>query len=219
MAMLAGCRHQASDPATPSETLIERNELQNGDLLLYALPLDYSLRNGDDTSVSEIPDMREANYIHIAMVEREGESLWVIDATLKHNVGRHPLDTALATFTLKNGKLPLIEVYRLKDTSMAAVFIKNAKKFLGRKFDLDFDVEADEMYCSELTRNSYVTPEGDTLFGLCEIDFNTESGESPIYWDELFDLLKIDSPQGDKGILPSDIAESDKVRRIGILKP
>lgn len=215
-----GCQRKVNEPEKPvaEERLIGCEELQTGDLLIFELPLDFTLgrgADGKDTAVSPIEAGDEVNHIHVAIVEREGEHLWVIDATLKYNVDRHPLDTALAMFTLKNGKLPRIEVYRLKDNSNAELYVKNAKKYLGRSYDIDFDNEARELYCSELIQRSYVDSGGDTVFDLCEIDFRTDEGEIPTYWRQLFELVGGTVPQGGKGLLPEDITESEEVELVG----
>ena len=90
--------------------------VQSGDLLFVGIPVDYSLEASsmDNAIVSATGDSNQINYIHVAILEVEDGQTWVIDATVKHGVDRHPLDTFLADFTLKDGSLPLLDVRRVK---------------------------------------------------------------------------------------------------------
>ena len=62
------------------------HEVRNGDLIFVGLPVNYG--SGSD-SMSEaigaatIGD-NELNIIHVAILEVQDDSLWVIDATIKH---------------------------------------------------------------------------------------------------------------------------------------
>ena len=220
MAMLAGCRPQASEPAAPPETLIEREELQSGDLLLFALPLDYRLKGSTqskDTTVTPIHKGDEVNYFHIAIVERRGESLYTIDASIKYDVDCHPMDTTLAAFTIKNGRVPRVEVFRLKDPSDAELFVEQAKRFMGRRYDTHLESCPDEIYCSELISYSFVTREGDTLFPLRPMDWTSSDGTMTPYWTEIFRRIGMVPPNGLPGITPRDVAQSGKVEQVGVL--
>lgn len=186
-------------------------EVQNGDLLLVALPLDYDFDSTHAvTNISR--DTGEALYVHIAIIERAGDSLHIIDATIAHGVDRHPLDTLLKTFTLKDGSHPRLDLYRLNDTTGAASFIAKAKAQVGRKYNMTFSLSDSGRYCSQLVHNSYVG--ADTLFPLCGMDFRCSSGEVPTYWSGLFRLIQLDLPQGRIGILPQDIAQSPRVHLV-----
>lgn len=220
--VMAGCRcnknqEQVADSLNTTEQTIDWTDVQTGDLLLFELPLDYTL-NLEDTSVSPILPGDEVSHIHIAMMEKADDGLYVIDATLKFNVDRHPLDSALAMFTLKNGKLPRMEVYRLKDNSDVARYIANAKPFMGRPYDLKFTTATDQLYCSELVYNCYVSGNGDTLFALNAMDWRANDGSTPEYWKGLFGWIGIEVPQGVIGITPRDITESELVEKVGVIK-
>ena len=114
------------------ENSIGRDEIRNADLLFVGIPADYSL---DTTSMSSaIADATgkegKLNIIHVAILERQADSVFIIDATLKRGVARYPLDTFLVDFTLKDGSLPSLKVARLPKEGTRADdcsrFISNA---------------------------------------------------------------------------------------------
>ena len=113
----------------------ERDAVRSGDLVFVSIPEDYDL-NADSMSgaiASSTSDGAAQMKIHVAILEVQGDSTWIIDATIKHGVDRHPLDTFLADFTLRDGSLPLFEVMRTDaDAEQAAQFVENAKAYLGQ---------------------------------------------------------------------------------------
>ncbi len=178
------------------QTLGPAEPIQTGDLLFISLPDDYDL---DDPTY--YPTSAGQNIIHVAMLEVEGQqvnestsqqvdrstgqqAIYVIDATLKYGVDRHPLDTLLRQYTLRGGRLPRMEIKRVaspkgKDfkspllqegTGEAAINL--AKQHLGVAYDLEFRPGGD-LYCSELVHFCYLDAGGKPLFPLVDIDLRT----------------------------------------------
>ena len=182
----------------------EQNQLRTGDLIFVGIPVDYSL---DSASMAgAISDATgndgELNIIHVAVAEVQGDSCWVIDATIKHGVDRHPLDTFIRDFTLKDGSLPTFIIKRLKDPAGAEKFVENAKSHLGEPYDAAFLPDNGALYCSELVRDSYVAEDGSHLFAQAPMNFKDADGQMPLYWQQLFDLLGMPVPQGVEGTNP-----------------
>ncbi|MBQ4230325.1 MAG: hypothetical protein II671_02125, partial [Salinivirgaceae bacterium] len=125
---LVGCNRN-TEKAEPAE--VQTEQLQTGDLVFVALPLDYMTDTTDMSSaiVSATGDSNGINYIHVAIAEVANDSIWIIDATLAHGVDRHPLDTFFCDFTLDDGSLPQMDIMRLSDNSNAAKYVENAKQF------------------------------------------------------------------------------------------
>lgn len=182
-------------------------QIQTGDLLFISLPSDYNL---EDTTY--IPTSTAKNYIHIAILEREEDSIFVIDATLKYGVHRHPLQSEFDVFTLRDGSLPEMEVMRLKDNTLAGQFVENAKQYVGATYDVDFYTDNDAYYCSELVSLAYST-DSTTLFPMTQLNFCLPDGSLPIYWTQLCKLIGKDIPEGE-GIMPSDIIKSDLLEKV-----
>ena len=196
--------------------------IQNGDLLFVGIPLDYHLSDSvgmDNAIISATGRDGEINYIHVAILELdENDSLWVIDATVKHGVDRHPFGVFLSDFTLKDGTYPVMDVMRLKDNADAAAYIENAKTFVGRGYDMYFNPDNDEQYCSELVRNSYITGDGSYWFSSAPMNFKSEDGIFPPYWVELFECLGEPIPQDVVGTNPADMSKSDCLEKVGEMK-
>lgn len=182
---------------------------RTGDLVFVSIPADYDL-NADSMSsaiASSTSGGAELMKIHVAILEVQGDSTWIIDATIKHGVDRHPLDTFLADFTLRDGSLPEFEVMRVDvGAAEASQFVQNAKRFLGQSYDVHFLPDNGALYCSELVYDSYVTASGEHLFSQVPMNWKDESGEIPLYWQELFGLLGEPVPQGVPGTNPQEMA-------------
>ena len=118
------------------EPAVTEPRIETGDLLFVGIPVNY----GDDDMAQAIADATSSgdtvNFIHTAILEvDENDAVWVIDATLARGVDRHPLDTLFADFTLHRGGTATFEVMRLKDNGNAAVYVGQAKEFLGEPYD------------------------------------------------------------------------------------
>ena len=158
----------------------------------------------------------EMNIIHVAILEVQNDSLWIIDATIKHNVDRHPLDTFLRDFTMKDGSYPQFEVKRLKGCSSrdAARYVENAKQFIGEPYDVAFLPDNGAKYCSELVRDSYLCKDGTHIFGESPMNFLDSDGQMPAYWTKLFGSLGMPVPQGVRGTNPQAMSKEDVLETV-----
>lgn len=187
----------------------EQSSLRSGDLVFVGIPMDYSLEEGSMSEAisAATSDSTELDLIHMAILEVSEDSTWIIDATIKHGVDRHPLDTFLRDFTLKDGSLPVFKIMRPKvSEAEARQFVDNAKKYLGQPYDVSFLPDNGAMYCSELVYNSYVSEDGTHLFSEAPMNFLDSEGNMPLYWTQLFALLGQDVPQGVPGTNPQKMA-------------
>ena len=192
--------------------------LQTGDLIFVGIPADYTL---DDTSMdAAITDATGSpdslNLIHVAIAEVEDGQTWIIDATIKYGVDRHPLDTFLTQFTLKDGSLPVFEVMRLKDDRVAATAVGRAKTFVGTPYDIAFLPENGALYCTELVQVSYLAPDGARLFPSEPMNFKNAEGEFPVYWQQLFDRIGQPIPQDIPGTNPQSMACNPQLKPVAV---
>ena len=157
----------------------------------------------DEAIASSTGEAEGLNLIHVAIAEVEGDSTWIIDATVRHGVDRHPLDTFLTDFTLKDDK-------------EASAYVENAKKFIGQPYDVHFLPENDSMYCSELVRDSYIGKDGSYVFESAPMNFKDADGEFPLYWRQLFALIGSPIPQGIEGTNPSEMSKSTALRDVKV---
>ena len=195
--------------------------IKTGDLLFIGIPGDYSLDESEmDGAISaatgkdNATGAKDLNLIHVAILEVGKDTTWIIDATIKHGVDRHPIDTMFKEFTLKDGSQPTYIVKRLKDSKKAAQYVENAKQFLGLPYDVAFLPDNGALYCSELVRESYRTPQGGYIFDEKPMNFKNSEGEFPVYWQQLFALIGQEIPQDIPGTNPQDMSEAPVLKTI-----
>lgn len=194
--------------------------IRTGDLVFVGIPQDYSLDpDSMSSAISDATGSGSINLIHVAILEVGKDTTWIIDATIKHGVDRHPLDTFLKDFTLKDGSMPVFIVKRLKDSRMAEQFVENAKRYLGRPYDVWFSPDNEAMYCSELVRDSYRTPDGGYLFDTKPMNFKNAEGEFPLYWQQLFALIGQSIPQDEPGTNPQDMSQASVLITVPVCLP
>ena len=191
--------------------------LRNGDLIFVGIPLSYNLEaDSMDSAISASTGKEGAlNLIHVAIAEVKADSVWIIDATIKHGVDRHPLDTFLTDFTLKDGSLPEFIIKRVEGVDADAA-VERAKTFCGRAYDKWFLPDNEELYCSELVQLSYLDADGKEVFDSEPMNFLAPDGTMPIYWEQLFAILGMDVPQGLPGTNPQRMSESKNLTSIPV---
>lgn len=193
---------------TPA-TVVETPHVETGDLLFVGIPVDY----GDDSMAQAIADATSSgdttNFIHTAILEVDEQgAIWVIDATIRRGVDRHPLDTLLSDFTLHRGGRATFEVMRLRDNQHAATYVEQAKEFLDEDYDEYFMTFNGRHYCTELISDAYVDADGHQWFVPVPMNFKNKEGEYPSYWVRLFEKLGEPIPQGELGTNPQDMHAS-----------
>lgn len=176
--------------------------LRTGDLVFVGLPLDYEVEGDMSSAIAASTGQDgELNLIHVAIAEVDGDDVWIIDATLRHGVDRHPLDTFLTDFTLKDGSLPEMVVRRVSGVDAAAA-VERAKTFCGQPYDLHFLPDNGAMYCSELVQESFLDASGKPVFESEPMNWQSSDGTIPAYWEWLFGQLGMEVPQGVPGTNP-----------------
>lgn len=218
--MMLSCRPSTGEKI--HELIINDSlSIQNGDLLFVGLPLDYHIvdtASMDEAISAATGQENEVNFIHVAILEvDENDSLWIIDATIKHGVDRHPFSVFVSDFTLNDGSSPEMVVMRLQDNANVNKYVENAKTYCGREYDMHFLPDNEEQYCSELVRNSYTTSTGAYIFSESPMNFKSADGTFPPYWVELFDLLGEPIPQGVMGTNPNEMSQEQCLKRVGQL--
>lgn len=190
-------------------------------MIFVGIPIDYSLSDSsaiEQAIVDATGDADSVNYIHVAIVEVDADTIFVIDATIKRGVARYPIDSFFVDFRLKDRTFPRFDVMRLKDNAEVSAYVQHAKDYVGRKYDMCFLPDNDEQYCSELVRNAYVTSDSIHLFAEAPMNFKNANGEYPVYWTELFGILGMPIPQDVMGTNPNDMSRDAGLRYVTSLK-
>lgn len=183
--------------------------LRNGDLVFVGLPADYDAdAESMNTAISSATGEEGwMNLIHVAIAEVKADSIWIIDATIKHGVDRHPLDTFLKDFTLKDGSYPEFIVKRVKGIDADGA-VERAKSLCGRQYDMRFLPDNEDFYCSELVQACYLDAQGKPVFQSEPMNWLAPDGSMPPYWEHLFGILGMDVPQGVLGTNPQKMSQA-----------
>ena len=195
------------------------DRLRTGDLIFVGIPLDDAVEapaDSMDTAIAASTGVAGGlNLIHVAIAEVKADSVWIIDATLRHGVDRHPLDTFLTDFTLKDGSLPVFIVKRAEGVDPEAA-VGKAKTFCGQPYDLYFLPDNGAMYCSELVRESFLDAAGRPVFDNEPMNFRAADGSMPPYWEWLFGRLGTPVPQGLPGTNPQGMSASPVLKEVPV---
>lgn len=196
----------------------EPETLRTGDLVFVGIPAADTVDEGTmDGAISAATGSRDSlNFIHVAIVEKDSVGTWIIDATLRRGVDRHPLDTFLRDFTPGDGSAPVFKVMRLRERSRAEAAVQKAKAVLGLPYDLSFLPDNGAFYCSELVQACYLDGDGQPLFSSAPMNFRNAEGDFPLYWQQLFARLGQEIPQGVPGTNPQAMAASPALREVSI---
>lgn len=197
--------------------LVLSQPIQKGDLLFVGLPFDYASDDDMSGAISKATgNKEEINYIHVAILDVDNDGkIWIIDATIKHGVDRHPLDTFLADFTLHDGSLPQLDIMRLKNNKNVANYVEKSLQYIGKQYDVYFLPDNDLYYCSELVRDSYVRSNGKYIFSANPMNFKSEDGTYPAYWVKLFEKIGQEIPQGVNGTNPNAMSKEKCLKKVG----
>jgi hypothetical protein len=200
----------------------QKTSLHNGDLVFVGLPMDYWADSTSmDAAISAATGKKDAlNLIHVAIAEVKADSVWIIDATIKRGVDRHPLDTFLRDFTLHDGSYPAIIVKRVHNSFLHRInvdkAVEKAKSFCGRNYDSRFLPDNEDLYCSELVQDSYMDHDGFPLFQSAPMNWLAPDGSMPPYWTKLFAMLGMEVPQGVLGTNPQQMSEAEFLETVDV---
>lgn len=169
--------------------LLPAQQLLPGDLLFYV----------DMDGMGAAVSATTGQYTHVALVERVGDTVWIIDATQRYGVSRRP----------ENITRPYPDVYRLTIPFDTAEVIARAHALLGLPYDNAFLPDNNAYYCSELIQTVF-----DTLFPSQPMNWRDADGNIPEYWIKHFEKLGIPVPEGVPGTNPTDLSQSLILRKL-----
>ncbi len=197
-----------------------RDRLRSGDLVFVGIPADYRVDDSMDAAIAASTGAATGlNLIHVAIAEVQADSVWIIDATLRRGVDRHPLADFLSDFTLRDGSLPTFVVKRLHKPFPVEESLARARALCGVPYDTLFLAGNEARYCSELVRDCYLDAEGRHLFEEQPMNWLDADGNMPPYWTWLFGQMGMEVPQGQPGTNPQDMARSPLLREVKVSIP
>ncbi|MCO5259702.1 MAG: hypothetical protein M9916_06120 [Crocinitomicaceae bacterium] len=184
--------------------------LKNGDLLLVS---------ANDAGLSKAIDAvtqtdKKTHYSHIALLEKDKKTYYVLHAGTKNGSERIPLQTFV---TIEHQDNQSIAVYRLKNQYQKTIpnAIITAKTWLGKPYNYSYVLSNEKLYCSDFVQRSFAK---DSIFELNPMTFkNPSTGETDPTWIEFYKKQDREVPEGQLGCNPNGLAASPKVKMIGII--
>lgn len=196
----------------------DAGRLQSGDLVFVASA---SSDGMDGAIASATADGAALSFVHVAIVDVDDDgAIWIVEATPKKGVVRHPLESFIGDNTEEDGSMPTMVVMRLdaevfEDAGVSADdCVARAVGFEGRSYDFSFLPDNDAFYCSELVYESFVGKDGAHLFEAAPMNFLAEDGSCPEYWTDLFGSMGMDVPQGIAGTNPQDMSADRRLTKV-----
>ena len=180
-----------------SATSAQWDRLQSGDLIFVR----------DTSGMGQAVQQTTGQYTHVALVERCGDSLFIIDATPTLGVSRRHLSPL--TFHISP-----CDVYRLTIPFDTAAVMARAHSFLGQQYDDAFMHDNGALYCSELIYECYLDSNGNHLFEAVPMNWRAPDGTVPQYWVDHFRRLNVPIPEGLPGTNPTAISRSPLLRKL-----
>jgi len=170
--------------------------LQSGDLLFIR----------DASGMGSAVQQTTGLYTHVALVERCGDSLYIIDAMPMLGVTRRPITTFKPLYSN-------IEAYRMSAPFDTAAVMARAHNFLGQPYDRAFTHDNGALYCSELIYECYLDSLGNHLFETIPMNWRAPDGTIPTYWIEHFKSLNAPIPEGLPGTNPTGLSKSPLLKK------
>ena len=181
---------------------------RSGDLVFQA--------GGDGEMSRAIEESTKGNYTHVGIIERSGDSLFVLEATPRKGVTRTPFQEFADSSSRDAEGRPDIAVYRIKHLSKALKdsAIVRAHRFLGRPYDFYYADGSDSLYCSELVWEVFLDADGGHVFQSIPMNFKGADGAIDPFWAELYARHGRPVPQGEPGTNPNDLSKSEGLKQI-----
>lgn len=191
-------------------------KLADGDLLFVASSGDAGM---DGAISSATSDGSAVPFVHVAVVDiAEDGSEWVIEATPRKGVDRHPMSVFIEDNRDEGGNLPAIMVFRLMGRGLDLEgCVERAGALCGLPYDFSFLPGNDAYYCSELVYESFLHRDGSHVFEAAPMNFKDSDGNMPEYWEELFAGMGMAVPQGVPGTNPQDMSRDGRLQCVGPL--
>lgn len=200
-----------ADEALDGPGVADTTLLEEGDLLFNVV------RNEEGLAaaiVNVTEGVAQQNISHVAIVHRQDDKLYVLEATGKHGVWLTPIDSFINNADHTADGHPLILVGRLKDRSNIKASIDKALSYLGHPYDRLYMPDDKAIYCSELVQLSYTYADGTNVFPQQPMSFHDKSGNVTQFWKDYYRSYGMEVPEGKPGTNPGGISQSKAIEII-----
>ncbi len=187
-----------------------------------------TLQTLDDAIAAATGKQGAPRITHVAILQVQADSLWIIDATPRHGVSRRSLAAFLTENRLADGTDPTYIIKRVtgavkhkegpinkkepvkcKNGIDIQAAVERALACCGRSYDLYYQPGDPALYCSELVQACYLDTAGNPVFPSHPMNWLAADGSLPPYWEQLFAQAGMEVPQGLPGTNPQRMSEAE----------
>jgi hypothetical protein len=158
------------------------------------------------------------DFSHNGLLYKE-DGKWLVVEAISKGVSITPLEDFLQRYLDTQGN-PKVMVGKIKSPyrSLIPVAVQEALKYVGKPYDVGFDMENDAYYCSELIHFAFkVANAGEDVFIPQPMTYiDPDTGQIFGIWQAYFDKLGIPVPQGEPGLNPGGMSRSEVLHLYGI---
>lgn len=155
----------------------------------------------------------ETHFSHMGLVEKRGDSIFVLHASPEGGTCR----VSLSEFLHPEGDPVEVVAYRLKEKWQRAIpaALERAEKMLGKPYNNHYMLADTAYYCADFVYQAFAT---DSVFELNPMTFkDPRTGEFSAGWVDHYGKLGMAIPEGFPGCNPNGMAASGKLERLGIV--
>ena len=189
------------------DDLLHTTTIENGDLIFVSAEND----NLSEAINRVTQTSQNINFDHVGLIEKTKYKTYVLHAAPKKGSNKENI-----LHFYKRSKEPLI-IYRLKDEYKKSIpnAITEANNMLGKPYNWEYILNEDSYYCSDFIERVF---RKDAIFEFIPMNFkDPKTGEIYHYWAEFYEHLNLDVPQDAPGTNPNQLAQSNKLEKIGTL--
>lgn len=190
---------------------ISEHKLQNGDLIFVE-----ARQENLSGAINRVTQQaKPENFDHVGLIEVSENRIFVLHASTKRGSNRELLE---AFYKKNDENNQAMIVYRLKPEYKYTIdsAIEKANKMLGKSYNWTYILNEESYYCSDFIERAF---RENTVFEHIPMNFkNPETGKIDDFWVDFYKKLEVKVPQDAPGTNPNQLAGSDKLVKIGMLK-
>jgi uncharacterized protein YycO len=182
-------------------------DLKNGDLLFVT-----AKETGLSGAINNVTQkQKNASFDHIGILEKQGQSFFVLHAAPKGGSQKQSLQEFLKDQANDGQK---VVIYRIKPEFQNAIpkAIEKANAMIGKPYNFNYILDENSYYCSDFIERSF---RDDRIFKLEPMTFiDPKTDKTHTFWEEFYQKKNLKVPEGELGCNPNGLAASEKIERV-----
>ena len=165
-------------------------------------------------AINQVTEGYKGNdFSHLGLVYIQNDSIYIIEAA-----GKAVQLTPIEKFKSYTNETMFVGRLKRKHRKLIPEAIAFSLKQIGTPYDDAYLYNNGSYYCSELIYDAFLNAYGKAFFELQPMTFKAPKSDTYFeVWQEYYDNLKMEIPEGQLGCNPGGISTSNKLKIIGTL--